>query len=371
MSNFETDLELIRQHDEYLRNDFFNKQLDSRELGEIGLTYYHHDGESFDLDNFSLALFYGDNATYRLLISQLKDQHKFKVLRTESFPGNELVFDKLLNLIKRKSTVVPFVGAGFSVSAGCPSWSSYILQQAIKAQLDSEAIKQRLQNGEHEKVMEEVITALTEPVFKRDFASSFKNARIAPALSPASEFNNLFTGSVITTNFDLVLEQSQDLPFEEKVIGNEHSGRFLKAIYEGDRYLLKLHGNLDEPRNRVLRFAEYEAAYGASEFDINLPIPKLLNKIFGSFTVLFMGCSLIADRYLKILHAHYSENSDFMPDHFAILNAPDDDAERIARDQFLASHGINPIWFEDGDWNAPAEILRLLKQEAFNIYDDQ
>ena len=84
-----------------------------------------------------------------------------------------------------------------------------------------------------------------------------------------------------------------------------------------------------------------------------------------------MGCSLIADRYLKILHAHYSENADFMPEHFAILDAPDDEAERITRDQFLASHGINPIWFEEGDWNAPAEILRLLKQEALDIYDDQ
>jgi hypothetical protein len=123
----------------------------------------------------------------------------------------------------------------------------------------------------------------------------------------------------------------------------------LKAVYKGDRYLLKLHGNLDEPKSRVLRFAEYEAAYSAGKFDINLPLPKLLGKIFGLFTVFFMGCSLIADRYLKILHAYYSENSDLMPEHFAILNAPEDDSERIARDQFLARHGINPIWFEGGD----------------------
>lgn len=247
-------------------------------------------------------------------------------------------------------------------------WSNYILQQALKANLDEDIIKQRLENGEHETVMEEVIALQSENVFKRDFATSFKNARVTPALSPASEFNELFNGSVITTNFDLVLEQSQSRQFEEKVIGNEHSGRFLKAIYEGNRYLLKLHGNLDEPRNRVLRLSEYELAYGAGKLDLNLPIPKLLDKIFGSFTVLFVGCSLIADRYLRVLQKHYYENSDFMPEHFAILNSPKDQAERVERDQFLASHGINPIWFDDGDWDAPAEILRLLKQETLNFY---
>jgi hypothetical protein len=51
-----------------------------------------------------------------------------------------------------------------------------------------------------------------------------------------------------------------------------------------------------------------------------------------------------------------------MPDHFAILNAPDDEAARRTRDQFLAKHGISPIWFSEGDWNAAAEMLMLLKQ---------
>lgn len=52
-----------------------------------------------------------------------------------------------------------------------------------------------------------------------------------------------------------------------------------------------------------------------------------------------------------------------MPDHFAILNAPENAGELRARDQFLASHGISPIWYVEGDWDAPKEILQLLKQE--------
>ncbi len=50
-----------------------------------------------------------------------------------------------------------------------------------------------------------------------------------------------------------------------------------------------------------------------------------------------------------------------MPNHFAIVCAPDDEEERAKRDRWLAAHGIQPIWFADGDWSAPSEILQLLK----------
>lgn len=127
MSKFNTDFEDIRSRAEYLSNSFFNIQLDSGDFGDFGLTYFNGDEERYDLSNFSLALFYADNAKYRSLISQVKEEYKCRILRSENFPDNLLVFEKLLNIIKRKSTVIPFVGAGFSVAAGCPSWSnSYV-----------------------------------------------------------------------------------------------------------------------------------------------------------------------------------------------------------------------------------------------------
>lgn len=59
----------------------------------------------------------------------------------------------------------------------------------------------------------------------------------------------------------------------------------------------------------------------------------------------------------------HAKGVERVPDHFAILNAPDDVNELRKRDQFLASHGISPIWYGEGDWAAPGEILKLLKQE--------
>jgi NAD-dependent SIR2 family protein deacetylase len=33
------------------------------------------------------------------------------------------VYERLKNTIRSGATIVPFVGAGFSVAAGCPAWS--------------------------------------------------------------------------------------------------------------------------------------------------------------------------------------------------------------------------------------------------------
>ncbi|WP_423152507.1 SIR2 family protein, partial [Pseudomonas viridiflava] len=93
-------------------------------------------------------------------------------------------------------------------------------------------------------------------------------------------------------------------------------------MYSGSNYLLKLHGGIDEPRNRVLTLDEYNAGYGASGIDYDFPIPSLLKKIFGSFSVVFMGCSLISDRYLSVLKELYGSHQEYMPRHFAILNTP-------------------------------------------------
>lgn len=264
-------------------------------------------------------------------------------------------------LVQRKAMILPFIGAGFSVAAGCPSWENYIVQQAVKGGMDEVATKGRLQAGEHELVMDEVIAAQNVDVFTRDFRSSFENSRVVPSESPSAELIGLFDGAAITTNFDRVLEnchQEAAKPFSEKLVGNENSYRFIKAAFHGEKYLLKLHGNIDDQGNRILTRHEYEQSYA-----ITRPVPRTLSRAFASFSIIFLGCSLIADRYLNSLKEVFEQNREAMPDHFAILNAPDDVYELRKRDQFLAAHGISPIWYANGDWDAPGQILQLLKQE--------
>lgn len=350
----------IKDMENFSKNSHLHEEIDNDE--NISVIIKIGD-EEYELNEKSKALFYGAPVEYNLQISAMKNIYRQKILRSDEYEDNEQNYGKLLNRIKNKSTLIPFIGAGFSVSAGCPSWSDYITTQAKKAKLSEQHIKERIESGHHEKLMSEVIEALTMDRFKRDFELSFKNNNISPELSPCKALGNLFGQCVVTTNFDRVIEESIDPPFIEKAVGREDSGRFIKAMFSGERYLLKLHGNIDEEKDRVLTQEEYNSAYGEEGINWGHPIPSKLKKIFESFSVIFLGCSLINDRYLKVLDELHQEQREFMPDHFAILTAPDDDGERIKQDGFLASLGITPIWFKEGDWEAPSEIINLIKKE--------
>ena len=271
----------IADHHEYASNAEFNQKLDCCELGEYYIHLTKPDGSTQQLEPTSKSLFFSDKATYRTLLAEYRENIRKEILGYSEFPGNEAVYEKLKNAIRSGATVIPFVGAGFSVASGCPSWSDYIITQAVKARMDADVIKDRLSLGHHELVMDEVITSLTVDVFARDFGSSFDGPRIVSAVSPSSEFIDLLDGPMITINFDRVLEDCHSnlrKPFREKVVGVENTGRFIKSIYAGEKYLLKLHGNIDEQNNRVLTKTEYESRYGSPEIDFTLPIPKTLKK---------------------------------------------------------------------------------------------
>ncbi len=350
---------------EYNFNSDFNEKLDSGDLGEYELILKKPNGEEQQLEPISRALFTVDRSTYQTIKNDVTQEEKEDILQTDYFPSNEASYDRLLSILKRQTTIIPFVGAGFSVSAGCPTWSDYIVGQAERARMKNGEIVKRIENGEQEQVMDEVIKRQTIDVFQRDFRSSFEGAQITPSLSPGYELLGLIDTATITINFDRVIEDchSSEIPFTEKVLGAENNGRFLKAIFQGEKYLLKVHGNIDEQENRVLTKEEYDNAYGKEDIDLTLPIPRTLSRIFCNFTTLFLGCSLLGDRYMSILKKVYEQGNQYIPEHFAILSAPDDEEKIDERDKFLASHGVTPIWFPEGDWNKPSEILKLLKKE--------
>ncbi|MGA7180128.1 MAG: SIR2 family protein [Thiobacillaceae bacterium] len=92
----------------------------------------------------------------------------------------------------------------------------------------------------------------------------------------------LFDSCAVTTNFDRVLEQvyvNEGRAFVEKVTGRGMANAFFRAIPAGERYLLKLHGNLDNAAERVLNQAEYNTAYGNDRnIHFDFPLPKLLKR---------------------------------------------------------------------------------------------
>src|SRR5262249_23962721 len=155
--------------------------------------------------------------------------------------------------------------------AGLPEWKEYLLGLCEEAALDKGVFRERLENkNDYEGATHDIVSRLTLHRFERDFERQFQ---IPEAITGAvALLPRLFDCCAITTNFDRVLERVYEnaaMPFTEKVTGRGQTSAFFRAIPAGERYLLKLHGNIDNSAERVLNQAEYDAAYGR-EGDVNM-----------------------------------------------------------------------------------------------------
>lgn len=344
------------------RNRRFDEVVDDDEIEDIQVIC-KRGGEEIPLAKPSRAFYFGDRNLYEQEARRFDQDEKSRILNIELFRGNLTVFEDLKRCCRR-GFVIPFVGAGMSKSAGLPEWKEYLLSLCDDAGLASEAIRERLEGqGDYEGVMNDIVQRLTLHRFERDFERSFQLPdEIGGAVTMLPK---LFDGSVITTNFDRVLEkayESNAKPFEEKVTGRGRVNAFFRAIPAGQRYLLKLHGNIDNAAERVLNAGEYAAAYG-NEADINMsfPLPKLLKRLFTSYSFVFLGCSLSADRTIQtLMRVAGEEGYDSLPHHYAVLPCPADAEKKRVIDQRLADAHITPLWYPEGEHEHVEQILELL-----------
>lgn len=352
---------LLEDHQWYEMHRDYNEKVDSGDLPDDIEVIFRKGEDEVRLAKQSKALFYGDRALYDQEIGKIKEDDLRRILSSDAYPRNFQFYNDLKRAL-RTGFVIPFIGAGLSVDAGCPSWRGYLLDRAAEAGLDKDDSVRRLDNGEFEFLITDIISGLGNGVFETYFKRDFQHT--TPEASPGWFLPDMFDGCTITTNFDRVIEDcyaNQGKSFSEKVIGLHDTFTFLKAIPQGERYLLKLHGNIDNPRYRVFTHEEYKKAYGEVEVDFNCVLPKLLKRIFSSYSLLFLGCGLGVDRTMhtfeKILEEEGREN---IPDHFSIVEAPADDDKFDELNKRLIDCNIHPIWFPNGEYELVKEILNLL-----------
>jgi len=165
----------------------------------------------------------------------------------------------------------------------------------------------------------------------------------------------IFSGSVVTTNFDNVIERSYhnaDKPFFEKLSGCE-SQEIRRFLAVNTKFILMFHGKATSERGRILTQAEYDAHY----VDGNT-IHKTMKALCDSRSLLFLGCSLTVDRTITAIKEYVTEEGHGnLPKHYAFLEEPDSEEERIERQSQLAACHIYPIWFPVLTHNESIEAL--------------
>jgi predicted ATPase/Tfp pilus assembly protein PilF len=202
---------------------------------------------------------------------------------------------------------------------------------------------------EYEEAAGDLMTALGTRRFQDLLAASFGDQALAGRTigGAVAELAKLPPGPLITTNFDRVIETAF-AQAKQKLTPWWHSygDRGTEALQQDKAFLLKLHGDWDDPTTRVLTLDEYRTAYGADDavnIRFDLPVPTLLFKVLASRCCLFLGCSLKQDRTMRLLGTVAKGVKDLV--HYAIVERPADDGEFHRRAAELSNQGIRPIWY--------------------------
>lgn len=354
------------EHYRYEHFADFNEWLDSEE-GQTARLEYGVDA----LPQPSKALYSGDRSGYDEAFQAFRKDRRHEAL-SESwfqeqigdnhwFQRNVDHFIQLVDLMYA-GAVVPFVGAGISASAGFSSWKDHLRRQGKTAHIALQHIEALLTSGAYETVLEEIEAIRGREVFINEIRDEFsRNLTIPDVVWRISE---LFTDTVITTNYDRLLEQS----LETGEAGRVQVINGLNALEQADPKkitVIKLHGNIREPRRCILSKNQYDEAYGNGSLNMHKPIPKLLAYYYKNSNLLFLGCSLRNDRTVQV----FSKIREGMGEkeetnqHFSIEQAPESLEEIAQRNAELAKLGITPIWFEKERFDLVESILSLAKNE--------
>lgn len=155
-------------------------------------------------------------------------------------------FGKLKEVYAR-GAVVPFVGAGLSVSSGYPGWTAFLKQHIRETAIDTNEFDQILRAGQYEDAAQRLADALG-PAFNEAVENAFGRSRDISGC--VQLLPHVFDSCVITTNFDDVTKRCYEAvgkPFSEELSG-EHSRELPRKLAEGKRILLKLHGTSKSTR---------------------------------------------------------------------------------------------------------------------------
>jgi hypothetical protein len=325
------------------------------------------------LSSPSKAFYAGDKEAYEQALrayrlarrhEALSEEYLIEMFGAEDgqhwYKRNEQRFNQLIGRLINEM-VVPFVGAGISVSGGFPTWANHLRQQGRTAGIACAQIENWLAQGEYEQVIASIEETHGRDVFAQEIRDVFgMRGSIQDITLLISE---IFKDTLITTNYDQLLEQVFDTGQSQSVqVINGIAA--MEAPDPANITIIKMHGDIAEPAQCILGKAQYDKAYGEAGLDLDRAIPKMLRYYFTNNSLLFVGCSLKNDRPIQVFREVKNRAGDYsFPQHFAIEQAPEDLKSLIERNSELARIGITAIWYPRGKHEQVETILRCVRNE--------
>jgi len=287
----------------------------------------------------------------------IRDRLSIKDKILEFYPPNRARYDALCTLVK-SNAMVPFIGAGMSIPTGMPSWTAFLKDLCMQTLMDHEEVNKHLESGKYPQAATLLFEHMPRNLFDERVKNTFRLLKDQEIQGPIRLLPKIFHSTVITTNFDDVLEilyQNQSQRFDHIFCGpdiNEY-----REYRDTKRCLLQIHGDNSLTKPKVLTVADYETFYSdESQAKIELEL------IFRTHPLLFLGCSLRHDYTLETLKK-VSDGDRNSPQHFTFLLKPMDETERVKQEHFLTERKIFPIWYESNHNLSIEALLAGLMRE--------
>lgn len=223
--------------------------------------------------------------------------------------NNQITYNKLLTFAQTKN-ITPVIGAGLSHWA-YPLWKEMLEQQGKNYGL-TEEISSLLKDSQYEKAASLLEKELTHNgmthLLKQIFRSSLLEEKISNFPEYLKKIPILFTGPIITTNFDRAIEfifHLTNTKLPDMVIPSDdfQSGKIKESLQQNTPLLIKMHGDIKDIEHLIFTEESYNAAYGnnTEHPDFTKEMPKFLQKIIERSPLLFLGCSLESDRTCTVI----------------------------------------------------------------------
>lgn len=272
-------------------------------------------------------------------------------------PLNEEVYSEILDAYKR-NTMIPFVGAGISATVGFPTWYEF-LQKVYARRMAGGIVPDDLLIAAS-KILEYIGYADFHVEMRKFFGGMYSTKEWQSTVDKGQNtvlpwLTRLFRGLVVTTNFDCVLE---NLYMTLNVCYPSNIGRLQDALigYLPTPTLFKLHGCVSNLNDIILTEEQYNNAYIE-----DATVAKVLEQIFLTKLILFLGCSLKDDYTIKLWEKVVSTSCTQI-NHFAIVGCKD--GEQQERRRNLSNSRIRSIIYDESDHDAVRIILERLHQDA-------
>jgi hypothetical protein len=350
--------------DQYDANRDFNEFFDGEEPLTIHSPREHVGSYRYER---SKVLFWADREAYddeRVAweneTSQARHKEVTQLLRTT---GLVTTFHDLLDAVER-GRIVPFIGAGMSRPMGMPLWAEALTQLLARLPAaDVPRITALVEAGKYLEAAQALVDH--DSVQTANFLRTTYRIQKVKLDGPMLLVPRFAKGCVITTNFDDAIEQTyrrDSVEFHAYMHGTQEHN-FFPRLVRGDRCLLKLHGDADNPATHILTRDQYAEGYG-NPFDFHKPLPKALRQVFVSQSLLFLGCGLDQDWTLELFELARQADEYAIPNHYAILPFPTNLQVKQQKETRLLKLNIQPLWYPAGLHDFVDRYLQLIVDVA-------